>query len=88
MMCNLLFGGVPEGASIEEALRSYETAIRLWPDYIVFYYNKALALQYRGEHLKMIATLEKALQLAPKDPDDYGRLRKCERLLQETKQSL
>ncbi len=88
MVCNLLFGGVPEGASIDEALNSYEKAIVLWPDYIVFYYGKALVLDFKGEKSETVSTLKKALQLAPRDPDDHLRLKKCQRLLQQTQQSL
>ena len=88
MFCNLFFGGVPEGASIDEALRCYDKAIRFWPDYIVFYYGKALVLHYKGEETETITALKKALQLAPRDPDDHIRLQKCQRLLQQTQQSL
>ena len=88
IVCNLLFGGVPEGASIDEALGCYEKAIGLWPDYIVFYYGKALTLHFKGENLKTVLTLKKALQLTPRNPDDHLRLQKCQRLLQQTQQSL
>jgi sterol desaturase/sphingolipid hydroxylase (fatty acid hydroxylase superfamily) len=88
IVCSLLFGGVPEGASIDKALYCYEKAIGFWPDYIVFYYGKALVLHFKGEELETIVVLKKALQLAPRDPDDHVRLIKCQRLLQQTQQSL
>ena len=87
-MCSVLFGGVPEGASIDEALRCYEKAISLQPDYIVFHYGKALTLHYKGENPETVLTLERALQLSPRDPDDQGRLKKCQRLLLQSKQNL
>ncbi len=88
MVCNLLFGGVPAGASIDEALRCYEKAIDLWPDYIVFYYGKALTLHFQGEDIETVSTLKKALHLKPQDADDPLRLQKCQRLLQQAQQSL
>lgn len=85
MAAKLLFGGVPPGASIDDALRCYNKAITLWPDYILFYYSKALVLNYKGEREHSALALETALRLKPLGPDDLGRLRKCEQLLAQTK---
>ena len=81
LVCNLLFGGVPEGSSMELAILNYEKAIQLWPDYILFYYSQALSLNWLSENHKTIIVLEKALSLAPKDLEDPVRLEKCRKLL-------
>jgi sterol desaturase/sphingolipid hydroxylase (fatty acid hydroxylase superfamily) len=85
MFCNMFFGGVPEGASMDEAVRCYEKAIQLWPDYILFHYSKAMSLHWLGEHKKSAVALEKALTLSPQDLEDPVRLQKCRKLLAQVK---
>lgn len=82
-MCKLLFGGMPEGASMKEAVRCYDKAIQLWPDYILFHYSIAMSWHSLGEERKAVAALEKALVLPLKDLEDPGRLVKCRKLLNE-----
>jgi tetratricopeptide (TPR) repeat protein len=85
MFCNMFFGGVPEGASMDEAVRCYEKAIQLRPDYILFHYSKAMSLHWLGEHKKSAVVLEKALTLSPQDLEDPVRLQKCRKLLAQVK---
>jgi sterol desaturase/sphingolipid hydroxylase (fatty acid hydroxylase superfamily) len=84
-VCQLLFGGVPPGASMQEAMRCYDKAIELWPEYILFYYSKGLTLHYLGDQKQTISILEKALKLKPVEPDDPGRIEKCRKLLEQAK---
>jgi tetratricopeptide (TPR) repeat protein len=85
LACNLLFGGVPEGASMNLAIQNYEMAIQLWPDYILFYYSQAMSLHWLGDNQKTIIALEKAISLPPKDQEDPVRLEKCRTLLEKAK---
>jgi sterol desaturase/sphingolipid hydroxylase (fatty acid hydroxylase superfamily) len=85
LFCNMFFGGVPDGASMDEAIRNYEKAIQLWPDYILFHYSKAMSLHWQGDNKKSALALEKALSLAPKDLEDPARLEKCRKLLTQVK---
>lgn len=82
---NLLFGGVPEGASFEKAIKHYKTAIQLKPDDILNYYDLAVTYEEIDEDQKAIASLEKAIKLKPITPDDPERLKKCRELLADLK---
>ncbi|MCH8317029.1 MAG: tetratricopeptide repeat protein, partial [Bacteroidetes bacterium] len=82
---NLLFGGVPEGASFEKAIKHYKTAIQIRPDYILYYYDLAVTYEEIDEDQKAIASLEKAIKLRPITPDDPGRLKNCRELLVDLK---
>jgi sterol desaturase/sphingolipid hydroxylase (fatty acid hydroxylase superfamily) len=86
LACNLLFGGVPRGVSLEKSIGYFERAIQLQPDYILFHYGKASALYYTGKYDKVIAVLEDALKLSPVEPDDNLRIQKCRKLLSESRQ--
>jgi tetratricopeptide (TPR) repeat protein len=81
--CDLLFGGMPEGVSIEKSLRYFNKAVTLQPDYILFRYAKACALYDNGDYKATIKVLEEAVRLPPKEPDDHLRLTKCEALLKK-----
>ena len=86
LACNLLFGGVPRGVSFDKSLRYFEKAIRLQPDYILFYYGKASVFYHTGSYDKAITILERALHLTPVEPDDAIRQQKCKSMLKESKQ--
>jgi sterol desaturase/sphingolipid hydroxylase (fatty acid hydroxylase superfamily)/tetratricopeptide (TPR) repeat protein len=88
LACNLLFGGVPKGASFGQALNYFERAIALQPDFILFHYGKATALYHAGKYDLVVATLEKALRLPDSDPDDAIRRHKCRYLLSESRQHI
>jgi sterol desaturase/sphingolipid hydroxylase (fatty acid hydroxylase superfamily) len=86
LACNVLFGGVPKGASYEKSIQYFERAITLQPGYILFHYGKASALYHSGKYDLAIAVLEKALRLPHTEPDDQVRQKKCQNLLKETRQ--
>lgn len=85
LACNLLFGGVPEGASMERALLYFDRAVSLKPDCILFHYGKAKVLFQYGRYDRAIKILEAALQLSPQEPDDKQRHHKCMQLLNESR---
>jgi len=77
---NLLFGGIPEG-SLDEAIRNYLKAIKLDPDYILYYYDLAKALEQKEFYDEEIRVLNEALSLKPKTEDDPSILAQCKKLL-------
>ncbi|HYV93976.1 MAG TPA: tetratricopeptide repeat protein [Chitinophagales bacterium] len=81
---NLLFGGIPEG-SLDEAIRDYLKAIKFNPDYILYYYDLAKALEQKEYYDEEIRVLNQALTLKPKTEDDPSILIKCKELLDEVK---
>jgi tetratricopeptide (TPR) repeat protein len=82
--CDLLFGGMPEGVSIEKSLHYFSKAVTLQPDYILFRYGKACALYDKGDYQATIKVLEETVRIPPSEPDDYVRLKKCEALLKKS----
>lgn len=58
----------------DRAIESYETAIRLKPDYVDAYNNMGLDLLARGEIEKAIDCFEKAILLKPMRADSYYNL--------------
>jgi len=82
-VCKVLFGGVPEGASMKQALLCYDKALEQWPDYILFHYSKGLVYHKLGDRANTIASLKRALNIKPVEPDDFGRIEKCKTLLNQ-----
>jgi len=77
-----LFGGIPDG-SLDNAIKNFVQAIKLDPDYILYYLDLARALkekQYKDETIKI---LNKALTLPSKTEDDAGYLEACRKMLAE-----
>lgn len=85
LTCNVLFGGVPKGVSLDEAIRCFDKAIQLESDFLLFYYGKASALYEAGQYTEVVRILEDALQLPSDHPDDIIRRQDCVRLLHESK---
>jgi len=83
LACELFFGGLPEGISMDKAVWYFEKALRLEPDSILFLYGKAIALHYQNRDKDAIGLLQLAMGLPMKDPDDSIRKEKCAKLLQE-----
>ncbi len=81
--CELFFGGLPEGVSMDKAVLYFQQALRLEPDSILFLYGQAIALHYDGMDSEAIRLLNKALALPIRDPDDSIRKGKCVALLKE-----
>lgn len=81
--CTLFFNDVLEDASLKKALVCFDKAIRLEPEYILFHYNRALAQYYSGNMVETRHSLNRALTLTQKEPDDAIRIRKCQDLLKK-----
>ncbi len=50
----------------DRAIADYTEAIKLQPDYAMFYYNRCLAYKQTGERDKAIKDCRQALKLNPK----------------------
>jgi tetratricopeptide (TPR) repeat protein len=85
MTCDLFFGGLPEGVSMEESVRNFNKALSLDPTQIIILYGHATVLHYEERDKEAIAVLEKALKLPLRDMDDEERKGKCSELLKEIK---
>lgn len=78
---NLLFGGVPEGASLEEAIASLERALEIDPDNILFHLDLAKALKDRGDTQQAVQVLQEGAALEPRREDDPQYLQEIDELL-------
>lgn len=87
IFCNMFFGGVPSGASMDRALMCYKRAIGLRPDFILFHYGLAHALASRGDNTAAAQLLHHAISLPISEPDDLLRKRNCVSLLNKIKPS-
>jgi tetratricopeptide (TPR) repeat protein len=85
MACDLFFGGMPEGVSMEESVRNFNKALALDPTQIIILYGHATVLHYEERDEEAIAVLQKALKLPLRDMDDEERKGKCRELLKEIK---
>ena len=85
LACQVLFGGVPKGVSLDESIRCFDRAIQLESDFLLFHYGKASALYEAGKYTEAIFILEQALRITTNDPDDIVRRKKCVRLLEESR---
>ena len=85
MACELFFGGMPEGVSMDKAVWYFQQALRLEPNSILFMYGQAIALQYQKKDEQAIEVLTRAIKLPLQDPDDSIRKEKCEALLNDLK---
>ncbi|HEY9045159.1 MAG TPA: hypothetical protein VIN08_04655 [Ohtaekwangia sp.] len=81
--CKLFFGGLPEGISMDAAVRNFRKASALQPNTILFLYGEASAFHYQQEDQKAIKLLKQAIALSPKEPDDIPRKKRCTDLLEE-----
>ena len=79
---NVLFGGLPEGASIDNAINCFQTALKFEPNYILYMYD--LAGAYFHKDPKDIANckkwLDKALSLKRVTLDDPKTLEECRKM--------
>lgn len=83
--CDLFYGGVPKGVSMEESFKNFNIALKLDPDQIIILYGKAAALHYEGKDEEAIRILERAISLPLRDVDDEYRKERCKTLLKEIK---
>lgn len=84
---DVLFGGIPAGASMQKAIDNYQRAIELAPDAIVARVGIGEAWYYLGYTTRAINSLELALKLPTTSFNDNKRREKCRKLLKEWRSS-
>ncbi len=82
MACQVFFGGLPDGFSMESAKENFEKANQLQPNTILFLFGEASVLHHLGEIEKAKKLLERAIALPLREPDDAQRKLRCEQLLE------
>jgi tetratricopeptide (TPR) repeat protein len=68
----------------DEAAGLFQVAVNLKPDYANAYYNLSAALREKKDFDKAIEALKKALELVPKDSQDFAKVRQELTSLEET----
>lgn len=83
LAANVLFGGIPEGASNENAVKDIKKAIKLNPDMVLYYYDLAKAYEALDQEDEAIATCREALQKPSHAPDDDKVKDGCRELIED-----
>jgi tetratricopeptide (TPR) repeat protein len=83
LACELFFGGLPDGISIDKALLYLKRASALEPNTILYLFGEANAYHVKGDSKKASSLLKHALTLPIKEPDDVQRKKRCTDLLNE-----
>ena len=82
-MINSFFGGVPQGGSYEDAIKSFMTAISLEPKYMNHQYELAQTYYEMGKTVEAKLWAKKALEIIPSNEDDIKAKKDCEELLKK-----
>jgi len=69
-LSDLLFGGLPKGASIENAFAFLQKAIKVNPNYSVYFYDMALFFLYKGDKVSAKEYFKKAINMKPDSPEE------------------
>ena len=77
---NLLYGGVPSGASFEEGIKAYQTAIALDPKNMLHYYEIAQTYLKMKNKAESKTWLAKAMALPVVSDDDKLIIEQCKTL--------
>ncbi|HKJ31122.1 MAG TPA: hypothetical protein VKA34_04800 [Balneolales bacterium] len=83
MAANLLFGGLPKGASDKNAIEDYKKAITYDGSNILYYRDLAIVYRKEDQDQKAIETLNKLLSLSPKSPDDPKYIKEAKKMLKK-----
>jgi tetratricopeptide (TPR) repeat protein len=86
LACKFL-GGLPDDISMDASMKYFNQVIALDPDNILYLYGRASLYHYRDEDLLAEKSLNQALQLSPREPDDIQRKEKCSQLLSRIRKS-
>ena len=78
---NLFFGGIPEGASNEEAIKCLQKAIEYKPTDIIYYYDLARAYENIKDLVSCKSVLRTALEIEVTTSDELEIQRRCRFLL-------
>ena len=82
-LARVLFGGVPKELSLEKAIEAYRKAVEIRPDFILYRYELARALNRSGLQREAAKELRLALTLAPRFEDDPAFLKECREFLSQ-----
>ncbi len=80
-LARISFGGVPKELSLEKAIEAYRKAVEIRPDFILYRYELARALNHSGLQPEAAEHLRQALLLEPGFEDDPAVLQQCQKLL-------
>lgn len=83
LACDIFFGGMPDGVSMDKALAYFKKASELEPNTILYLFGEARVHEYQDNEVKAIALLKKAIALPNREPDDDLRREKCRVLLRD-----
>lgn len=83
LAANVLFGGIPEGASTEKAVEHISKAIDLNPKFILYYYDLAKAYEELGEDEKAIKACRDGLNQPTLVPGDEDIKEDCRELIDD-----
>lgn len=85
LAANVLFGGLPDGASTQKAARYIQNAIELKPEFILYYYDLAVVFAELDKEVKAISVCQEALKLPSITPTDPQKKEDCRRLINNLK---
>jgi tetratricopeptide (TPR) repeat protein len=69
-LSQLLFGGLPKDASIDNAFKFLEKAMKINPNYLVYFYDMAVFFLHVGNKVKAIEYLNTAIKMKPDSPEE------------------
>lgn len=78
---SLLFGGLPTGASIEEAIECLQKAIALRPDYCPYRHDLGYFYEKIGDLSKASQMYQETIDIPPKAPEDSVFIEKARKRL-------
>ncbi len=82
---NKFYGGVPVGASFDEAIKAYKMAIVLAPNTVLHHYEISQAYYDMGNKSEAKSCLEKAVLMTVVTDEDKINIDKCKKLLKKVK---
>lgn len=85
LAADLLFGGAPEGATDEDALRCMKQALKNEPSSFLYYHGLALAYEELDMDEEAIKVLEEAIKLPLVEIDSKANKQRCIDLLEDLK---
>lgn len=80
---NTLFGGLPKGASEEQAAESIEKAIELRDDYPLYYYDLAVVYEEMGKKEEAVETCRKTLEIDSPIPGTDEVKEDCQQIIDD-----
>ncbi len=69
-LSDLLFGGLPKDASIDNAFKFLEKAMKVNPNYLVYFYDMAVFFLHVGNKVKATEYLNIAIKMKPDSPEE------------------